>query len=153
MNKQTSNNLIAQNKKARHDYHIKETFEAGLALEGWEVKSLRAGRVQLKESYVILKDGEAFLIGAHMSPLGNIPQYVQADPIRTRKLLLHKKELSKLVIAKEREGLTIVPLDLHWRRGNAKATIGIAQGKKLHDKRATQKQRDWDREKHRLLKK
>lgn len=150
--KQPDNRTIATNKKARHDYAIEETFEAGLMLEGWEVKSLRASRAQLKESYVILKDGAAWLIGAHFSPLQNCSTHITPDPVRTRKLLLHERELAKLVRAKEREGYTIVPLDLHWTRQHAKATIALAKGKKQHDKRETSKQRDWDRERHRMLK-
>lgn len=143
---------IAQNKKARHDYFVEQTYEAGLILEGWEVKSLRAGRAQIKESYVILKNGEAWLIGAHISPLLTVSTHIHADPIRSRKLLLHEKELDTLIGAVERKGYTIVPLNFHWRRGNAKIDIGLARGKKQHDKRATEKDRDWKREKERIFK-
>jgi SsrA-binding protein len=150
--KPAADNLIASNRKALHDYHTEERFEAGIMLEGWEVKSLRAARVQLKESYVVLKRGEAFIIGMHISPLTSASTHVTPDPVRTRKLLLHKKELSKLFMAVEREGYTIVCLDLHWKKQRAKATIAIAKGKKKHDKRETLKRRDWEREKQRLLK-
>ena len=151
--KQADSRTIATNKKARHDYSIEETFEAGLSLEGWEVKSLREARVQLKESYVLLKDGAAWLIGAHFSPPQHISNHTKADPLRTRKLLLHERELAKLFRGKDREGYTIVPLDLHWTRQFAKITIALAKGKKQFDKRETDKQRDWDRERHRVLKK
>ena len=150
--KAQSERLIATNKKARHDYFLEETFEAGLALEGWEVKSLRAGRVQLKESYVLLKRGEAWLIGAHMSPLANTCTHTTPDPMRSRKLLLHKREISKLFRAKDRDGYTIVPVDLHWTRNRAKATVAVAKGKKQYDKRESSKKREWEREKHRIIK-
>lgn len=143
---------IAQNKKARFDYFIEETTEAGLALEGWEVKSLRAGRVQLKEAYVFLKNAEAFLFGAHISPLPTASTHVIPDPIRTRKLLLNRAELNRLVGAVERRGYTLVPLQLYWKDGRAKLRIGLAKGKKEHDKRASSKDRDWQREKSRLMK-
>ena len=146
-----SEKTIAVNKKATHDYFIEDRFEAGVVLEGWAVKSLRAGRVQLKESYIVLKDGEAWVIGAHISPLSYVSQHLNPDPVRTRKLLLHKREISKLLDAKEKLGYTIVVLNLHWYKNRVKADIAIAKGKKLHDKRATSKQRDWDREKQRLL--
>ncbi len=144
--------MIATNKKAMHDYFIEQRFEAGLMLEGWEVKSLRAGRAQLKESYVVLKDGEAWLVGAHFSTLQTTATYTKTDPTRSRKLLLHEKELNKLKVAKEREGYTIVPLNLHWTRNRAKLEIAIAKGKKQHDKRDTAKRKDWEREKQRLMK-
>lgn len=145
--------LIAQNKKARHDYSLETQFEAGLALEGWEVKSIRDGRVQLKESYIILKRGEAWLIGAHISPLKSASTHIDPDPVRTRKLLLNRREINKLIVSKEREGYTIVPLDLHWGGNNlVKINIAIAKGKKQHDKRAALKERDWNREKARILK-
>ncbi|SRR5690606_10020882 len=144
--------LIAVNRKARHDYFIEETFEAGLALEGWEVKSLRAGRAQLTESYVHLRDGEAWLLGAHIAPLPTASTHVDPDPTRTRKLLLHRRELDRLVGAVERKGYTLVPLDLHWSRGRAKLRLGLARGKKQHDKRAGAKERDWERQKARILK-
>jgi SsrA-binding protein len=143
---------IAENRKARYDYFIEDRYEAGLALEGWEVKSLRAGRAQLKESYVYVKKGEAFLFGAHFSPLTSASTHVQADPTRTRKLLLHRHQLDHLVGAVERRGYTVVPLVLYWKQGRAKLEIGLAKGKKQHDKRATDKSRDWEREKARLLK-
>lgn len=143
---------IARNKRARHEYSIEETFEAGLALEGWEVKSLRAGRAQLTESYVHLKDGEAWLLGAHITPLITASTHVQADPTRTRKLLLHRHELDRLVGAVERKGYTLVPLRLYFRNGRVKLEIGLARGKKRHDKRADQKERDWKRQQARILK-
>jgi SsrA-binding protein len=143
---------IALNKKARHDFFIEERFEAGLALEGWEVKSLRAGRVQIKESYVTVKDGEAYLFGAHITPLPAASTHVTPDPTRTRKLLLHRRELDNLIGLTERKGYTLVPLALYWKRGMAKVEIGLAKGKKMHDKRATEKERDWQREKERVLK-
>ncbi|MDX1403644.1 MAG: SsrA-binding protein SmpB [Woeseiaceae bacterium] len=143
---------IARNKKARHEYSIEETFEAGLVLEGWEAKSLRSGRAQLTESYVHLKDGEAWLLGAHITPLLTASTHVQADPTRTRKLLLHRQQLDRLVGAVERKGYTLVPLDLHWSKGRAKLSFGLAKGKKRHDKRADQKERDWKRQQSRILK-
>lgn len=143
---------IAVNRKARHDYFIEERFEAGLALEGWEVKSLRAGRAQVTESYVHLRDGEAWLLGAHITPLNTASTHVHPDPTRTRKLLLHRHEIDRLVGAVERKGFTLVPLDLHWSRGRAKIEIGLAKGKKQHDKRATRKEQDWQRQKARILK-
>lgn len=153
MNKQTKTieRTIATNKKAFHDYFIENRFEAGLVLHGWEVKSLRAGRVQLKESYVILKQGEAWVIGMHISPLLSASTHVDPDPVRTRKLLLHERELSKLHRAKELEGYTIVILGLHWHKNRVKAEIALAKGKKAYDKRATTKDREWNREKQRLL--
>jgi SsrA-binding protein len=143
---------IALNRQARHDYFIEERLEAGLVLEGWEVKSLRAGRVQLKESYVLLRDGEAYLFGTHLSPLPAASTHVKPDPTRSRKLLLHARELSRLIGAVERKGYTLVPLALYWKRGRAKLEIGLAKGKKQHDKRAVERERDWAREKQRLLK-
>ena len=143
---------IAVNKRARHDYFIEETLEAGLALEGWEVKSLRAGKAQLTESYVQLRDGQAYLFGAYLTPLISASTHVRTDPSRTRKLLLHRQEIDRLLGAVERRGYTLVPLDLHWSRGRAKLRIGLARGKKQHDKRAAVKDRDWQRQKSRLLK-
>jgi SsrA-binding protein len=143
---------IALNKKARHDYFVEEQLEAGLALEGWEVKSLRAKRVQLSESYVIIKDAEAWLFGAHITPLPSASTHIRADAQRTRKLLLHRDQLDRLIGAVERRGYTLVPLSLYWKRGRAKLQIGVAKGKKQHDKRATEKERSWQREKQRLLK-
>ena len=146
-----SNNQIAGNKQAYHDYFIEEHYEAGLALQGWEVKSLRAGRAHLKESYVLLRDGEAFLFGCHMSPLTAASTHVEADPTRTRKLLLHKAEISRLIGAAERKGYALIPLALYWKRNRAKLDIGLARGKKEYDKRATDKDRDWARDKQRLM--
>jgi SsrA-binding protein len=143
---------IALNKKAGHDFFIEERYEAGIALQGWEVKSLREGRVQIKESYVTIKDGEAYLFGAHVVPLATASTHIQADPTRTRKLLLHRRELSKLIGLVERKGYTLVPTALYWKKGYAKLEIGLAKGKKQHDKRADDKDRDWKREKERLFK-
>ena len=143
---------VALNKKARHEYFIDERFEAGLALQGWEVKALRAGRLQLKEGYVLLKDGEAFLIGAHISPLSTTSTHVIADPTRLRKLLLHRRQIDSLIGAVDRKGYTLVPLSVYWKDGRAKLEIGLARGKKQHDKRADTKDRDWQREKARLMK-
>jgi SsrA-binding protein len=147
-----ANRMIAQNRKAWHDYFIDEKFEAGLALQGWEVKSLRAGRAQLKEGYVIIDRGEAWLVGAHISPLTSASTHVQANPTRARKLLLHRTELHKLIGAVERKGFALVPLDLHWQRGRAKIEIGLARGKKAFDKREDIKKRESDREMKRALK-
>lgn len=145
-------NVIAVNRKARHDYFIEETFEAGLSLEGWEVKSLRAGKGQITETYVHLKNGEAFLIGAHFTPLVSTSSHITANATRTRKLLLHRRELDRLVGAVERKGYTLVALDLHWSKGNVKLTLGLAKGKKQHDKRADKKEKDWNRQKARIMK-
>ena len=144
--------LIAENRKARFDYFIEERYEAGLALQGWEVKAMRAGRAQLTEAYVYLRGGEAFLFGAHLSPLASTSSHVVADPMRTRKLLLHQSELNGLIGAVERKGYTLVPLELYWKEGRAKLQVGLAKGKKQHDKRAVEKDRDWQRDKARLLK-
>ncbi|MGH8285225.1 MAG: SsrA-binding protein SmpB [Steroidobacteraceae bacterium] len=143
--------LIAENRKARFDYFIEDRYEAGLVLQGWEAKAMRAGRAQLKEAYVYLRNGEAFLIGAHISPLASASTHVVADPVRTRKLLLNRSELSHLLGAVERKGYTLVPLELYWKNGRAKVQVGLAKGKKQHDKRATEKDRDWQRDKARLL--
>ncbi|MGD9602945.1 MAG: SsrA-binding protein SmpB [Gammaproteobacteria bacterium] len=143
---------ITQNKKAFHDYFIEQRFEAGLALEGWEVKSLRAGRVQLRDAYVLLKDGEAFLLGSLITPLASASTHVDADPTRTRKLLLHRLEISRLIGAVERKGYTAVALALYWKKGRAKCEIGLAKGKKQHDKRESEKERDWQRDRQRMLK-
>ena len=145
-------NAIARNKRARHDYFIEEEYEAGIALEGWEVKSLREGQAQLQESYVILRQGEVFLFGAHFAPLNSVSTHVTADPTRTRKLLLHAIEIGRLRGAVERRGYTLIPLSLYWKRGRAKLKIALAKGKKQHDKRATIREREWNREQHRLLK-
>jgi len=147
-----SQNTIALNKKATHDFFIEERFEAGLALEGWEVKSLRAGRVQLRDSYVILKNREAWLLGCHITPLPTASTHINPDTVRTRKLLLHQSELNKLYGSVERKGYTIVPLALYWKHGLAKCEIGLAKGKKEYDKRATIKEREWNRQKERILK-
>ena len=144
--------LIASNKKAFHDYFIEQRFEAGLVLEGWGVKSIRAGRAQLKESYVMLQNNEALLIGAHISPLQTASTHIKPDPTRTRKLLLHSREIDKLILAKERQGYTIVPIELHWTNNRAKLEIAIAKGKKQHDKRESSKHKDWEREKQQVLK-
>jgi SsrA-binding protein len=143
--------LIAENRKARFDYFIEDRYEAGLALQGWEVKAMRAGRAQITEGYVFLRGGEAFLTGAHVTPLKTTSTHIVADPTRTRKLLLNASELSRLIGAVERRGYTIVPLDLHWKDGRVKLEIGLAKGKKQHDKRATEKDRDWQRDKARIL--
>jgi len=143
--------LIAENRRARYDYFIEERLEAGLVLEGWEVKSMRAGKAQIAEGYVYLKEGEAFLFGALITPLNTTSTHVIADPKRTRKLLLNKAELSRLIGSVERKGYTLVPLDLHWKAGRAKLDIGLAKGKKQHDKRANEKDRDWQRDKARIL--
>lgn len=142
---------IIQNKKAFHDYFIEERFEAGIALEGWEVKAIREGRAQLKEAYVIVSNGEVFLLGSHISPLPTASTHVEPDPTRTRKLLLKAGEIDKLVGAVERAGYTIVPVDMHYTRGRVKLEIGLAKGKKQHDKREAEKDRDWKREQQRLL--
>ena len=151
-NKRDNGNIIARNKLASHDYFIEDRYEAGIALEGWEVKSLREGRINLKESYVIIKDGEAFLFGAHVTPLPTASTHIKPDPIRTRKLLLNRKELNVLIGMIERKGYTLVPTFMYWKKGRAKLEIGLAKGKKLHDKRAANKDRDWKREKERIFK-
>lgn len=143
---------IALNKKAGFDYFFEDRLEAGLALEGWEVKALRAGRVQLRDAYILLKDGEAWLFGALITPLPTASTHIQPDPTRSRKLLLHREELARLVGAVERKGYTLVATAMYWKRGRAKVEIALAKGKKTHDKRATEKERDWQRDKQRLLK-
>ena len=148
---QTAPRVIAENRRARHDYFIEERLESGLVLEGWEVKALRAGRGQLSEAYVYLRGNEAFLTGAHISPLNTVSSHKVADPVRTRKLLLHRNQLDHLVGAVERRGYTIVPTELYWKAGRAKLQIGLAKGKQKHDKRASEKDRDWERQKSRLL--
>ena len=142
---------IVDNKKAFHDYFIEDRYEAGLALQGWEVKAIRAGRAQIKEAYVILRGGEVFLIGCHISPLPTASTHIQPDPVRTRKLLLNAAEISKLIGKVERAGYALVPLDLHFTKGRVKIAIGLAHGKKQHDKRDTEKKRDWESEKQRLM--
>ena len=150
--KGVTDNTIALNRQARHEFTIEERLEAGLVLEGWEVKSLRAGRVQLKESYVVIKEAEAWLLGAHITPLPAASTHVRPDPTRTRKLLLNRHELNKLIGSTERKGYTVVPTAMYWKRGRAKVEIALAKGKQTHDKRATEKDRDWQREKQRILK-
>lgn len=142
---------IAENKKAYHDYFIEQRFEAGLALEGWEVKAIRAGRVQLREAYVIVSHEEIFLVGCHISPLPTASTHISPDPTRTRKLLLNAAEISKLIGSVERAGYALVPLDMHYSRGRVKLEIGLAKGKKQYDKRAAEKEKAWRREKQRLL--
>ena len=143
--------LIAKNRKAWHDYFIEQRFEAGLVLEGWEVKSLRAGRAQLKESYVIVKNEEIFLVGAHFSPLATASTHVHPDPTRTRKLLLNRAEINKLIGSVERKGYTLIPLELYWKHGRAKLQVALAKGKQLHDKRDSIKKRETERETARAL--
>ncbi len=143
---------IALNKKARHDFFIEDTYEAGIALEGWEVKSLRDGRIQIKESYVLVRDGESYLFGAHISPLPTASTHIHPDPLRSRKLLMHRKELDRLIGLVDRKGYTLVPLAIYWKHGRAKLEVGLAKGKQDHDKRATLKERDWKREQNRILK-
>jgi SsrA-binding protein len=143
---------IAKNRQARFEYFIEETYEAGLALQGWEVKSLRAGRAQLKEAYAFIKNGEAFLYGAHISALPTASTHFIPEPVRTRKLLLNRAELNRLESAVDRKGYTLVPLELYWKNGRAKLKLGLAKGKQDHDKRNTEKDRDWQREKSRLMK-
>ena len=156
MSKQSKNkkpsSIIVQNRKARFNYHIEADFEAGLELRGWEVKSLREGKAQLSESYISLKDDEAWLINSHFAPLSTTSSHLKADPLRMRKCLLHRKEINQLRKNQDIQGYTIVPLNIHWRNGRAKLQIAIAKGKKLHDKRETEKQRDWNRQKNQLLK-
>jgi len=142
---------IVDNRKAFHDYFIEERYEAGLVLEGWEVKAIRAGRAQIKEAYVVLQHGEPFVIGMHLSALPEASTHVRADPVRTRKLLLNAEEIHKLIGKVEQRGYTLVPLDLHYKDGRVKMSIGLAKGKKQHDKRDTEKDREWQREQQRLL--
>lgn len=147
----TSSSTIALNKKARHEYHLHERFEAGISLLGWEVKSLRAGHIQLTDSYVMLRNGEAFWVAAHISPMSTASTHVDTSPMRDRRLLLHARELDKLVGAVERKGFTLVPVALYWKNGKVKLEIALAMGKKQHDKRAADKDRDWERQKQRLM--
>jgi len=149
--RKTPDNVIVQNKRARFDFEFLETFEAGVALEGWEVKALRAGKAQLVDSYVLIKDGEAFLLGAQITPLDTTSTHTLADPTRTRKLLLHRKELAKILAATAQKGQTCVCTRLYWRKHLIKASIALARGKQSHDKRDTQKERDWDRQKQRIM--
>ena len=148
----STDNTIVLNKKARHDYFIEDTYEAGIVLEGWEVKSLRAKNIQVKESYITLKAGEAWLHGAHISALPTASTHIKPDPVRPRKLLMHRNEIDRLIGAVDRKGYTIVPVKMYWVRGRAKVQVGVAKGKQQHDKRNTEKDRDWDRQKSRILK-
>lgn len=143
---------IALNREAKHDYFIEERFEAGMVLQGWEVKSLRAGRLNLKDSYVLVKGGELWLLGAHISPLPTASTHINPDPTRTRKLLMHKEEINRLIGSVERKGFTVVPLAMYWKQGRAKVEIALVKGKQEHDKRATLKEREWQRDKARILK-
>ncbi|MEW5789986.1 MAG: SsrA-binding protein SmpB [Pseudomonadota bacterium] len=147
-----SQSTIALNRQAGFEYFIEERFEAGIVLEGWEVKSLRAGRVNLKESYVLIKDAELWLFGAHISPLPTASTHIKPDPLRTRKLLLHKQQINRLIGQVERKGYTLVPTAMYWKNGRAKLEIALARGKQLHDKRASIKEREWERDKARILK-
>ena len=149
--KKPGGNTIALNKKANHDYFIDERYEAGISLEGWEVKSLRAGKVQIIESYILLKDNEAYLFGALITPLISTSTHTHADPRRSRKLLLHRTEINRLVGAVERKGFTLVPTALYWKHGKVKLELGVGRGKKAHDKRATEKNRDWQKQKAQLM--
>ncbi len=149
--KNSANANIASNRHATHEFFIEDRFEAGLVLEGWEVKSLRDGRVQLKESYVVIKKGEAWLVGAHVSPLLSASTHIKPEAVRAKKLLLHFYEINKLIGAVERKGYTVVPLSMYWKNGRAKLEIGLAKGKQLHDKRISSKNRDWEREKARIM--
>lgn len=147
-----SESTIALNRQAGFEYFIEERFETGLVLEGWEVKSIRAGRINLKESYVMVKNGELWLFGAHVSPLPTASTHIKPDPLRTRKLLMHRQQINRLIGQVERRGYTLVPTAMYWKHGRAKLEIGLARGKQLHDKRATIKDREWQRDKARVLK-
>lgn len=149
--KKAGSSTIALNKRARHEYHIEERLEAGLVLEGWEVKSLRAGRINFGDSYAVVNQGELFLFGAQIQPLPTVSTHVVADPLRTRKLLLKRQEIDRLIGAVERKGYTLVPTAMYWKDGRAKVEIGLAKGKQMHDKRQAEKERDWEREKQRVL--
>jgi len=149
--KQKQSSTIALNKRARHDYHLEEKFEAGLVLKGWEVKSLREGKAQLTDSYVLLKDGEAFLLGLHITPLATASTHYVTDPTRTRKLLLNQRELSRLFNGVHQKGYTCVATALYWKKHLVKCEIALAKGKKAHDKRETEKDRDWQRQKQRIM--
>ncbi|MBT8040061.1 MAG: SsrA-binding protein SmpB [Gammaproteobacteria bacterium] len=150
--KTKTSKTIAVNKRARFEYHIEDRLEAGIALEGWEVKALREGRIQFSDSYVLLKDNEAWLFGCRISPLPTVSSHVTPDPTRTRKLLLHRREIDRLIGAVDRKGYTVIPTAMYWSRGKAKVEIGMARGKQQHDKRKTQKDRDWERQKARIMK-
>jgi SsrA-binding protein len=151
-NKKISERIIASNRKARHDYQIEDQYEAGLVLLGWEVKSIREGRVQLKDSYVVLTQGEAWLLNSHISPLQNVPEHLKPEPERTRKLLLNQREIGRLITAKSRDGYTIIPLDMHWHKNKVKLDIAIAKGKKQYDKRESLKEKTFQRDKARKFK-
>lgn len=142
---------IIDNRKAFHDYFIEDKYEAGLVLQGWEVKGIRAGRANIKESYVVIRGAEIFIVGMHITPLESASSHVHPDPTRTRKLLLHATEIAKLIGKVERAGYALVPLDLHYSKGRIKITVGLAKGKKQFDKREAEKERDWEREKARLI--
>ncbi|MDH5446132.1 MAG: SsrA-binding protein SmpB [Gammaproteobacteria bacterium] len=148
-----SSSTIALNKKSRHDYHLEDRLEAGLVLEGWEVKSLRAGRVNLQDSYVFIRDGEAWLFACQITPLQTASTHIQPRPMRDRKLLLNRGELNRLIGAVERKGYALVPTAMYWVKGRAKLEIALAKGKQAHDKRASLKERDWQRDKQRIMKK
>lgn len=148
---QKEQSLIAQNKKARFDYFIEDRLEAGLALQGWEVKSMRAGKAQLTDSFVIFRDGEAWLLGSHVTPLNTVSTHVVAEPKRTRKLLMNRREIDRLIGLVERKGYTLIALELYWSKNKVKVKVGLARGKKQHDKRDTEKDRDWQRDKSRAL--
>jgi len=150
--KKTPSNQIAVNRKARHDYHIEDNFEAGLSLMGWEVKSLRDGRLTMDESYVMARDGELFWFGGQITPLLSASTHVKTDPYRNRKLLMHRREIDRLIGQIERKGMTLVPLALYWKAGRVKMDIGLARGKQAHDKRAADKDRTWKRDKERIMK-
>ena len=150
--KKDSASTIALNKRARYEYHLEERMEAGISLMGWEVKALRAGSVQFNESYVLLRGGEAFLFGCLITPLTSASTHVSADPMRTRRLLLHKRELDRLIGRVERQGYTLIPTAMYWKKGRVKVEIALAKGKKQHDKRRTEKDRDWQRQKNRIIK-
>jgi SsrA-binding protein len=150
--KESGEGSIAQNKKARFDYFIEDRIEAGLALQGWEVKSMRAGKAQLTDSFVIFRDGEAYLLGSHVTPLNTVSTHVVAEPKRTRKLLMNRREIDRLIGLVERKGYTLIALELYWSKNRVKVAVGLAKGKKQHDKRDTEKDRDWQRDKARALK-
>jgi SsrA-binding protein len=143
---------IALNKRARYEYYIEERIEAGISLEGWEVKSLREGRIQFADSYALLKDNEAYLFGCQINPLPTASAYIKHDPVRTRKLLLHRREIDRLTGAVDRKGFTVIPTAMYWSRGKVKVELGLAKGKQQHDKRKTEKDRDWERQKARIMK-
>jgi SsrA-binding protein len=142
---------IAQNRKAFHDYFVEERYEAGLVLEGWEVKAIRAGRIQLSDAYVLVRNGELWLVGAHISPLPTVSTHFVPDPTRTRKLLMHAEEIQRLIGKVEQRGYTLIPLDMHYKKGRIKLEVALGRGKLKHDKRAAERDREWERDKQRLL--